>query len=47
MVLKGRKARSFLVRVTGLDVAGQQIAMAKETGNFKRGNERRGEPPEA
>lgn len=40
MVLRGRKAESFLQRVTGLDAAGQQMAMAKETGNFKRGNER-------
>jgi len=42
MILKGQKAASFLQRLTGLDVAGQQLAMAKITGNFKRGNERRG-----
>jgi hypothetical protein len=39
-VLKGHKASSFLQRLTALDAAGQQIALAKETGNFKRGNER-------
>ncbi len=39
MVLKGSKAESFLRRVTGLDEAGQQLVMAKVTGNFKRGNE--------
>lgn len=41
-VLKGPKARSFLDRMSDLDVAEQQIAMAKETGKFKRGNERNG-----
>ena len=40
IVLKGAKALSFLQRVAGLDEAGQQLAMAKATGNFKRGNER-------
>ena len=39
-VLKGAKALSFLQRVAGLDDAGQQLVMAKATGNFKRGNER-------
>ncbi|MCU0303563.1 MAG: hypothetical protein MUC56_05860 [Thermoanaerobaculales bacterium] len=39
-VLGGRRAASFLARVAGLDAAGQQLAMAKVTGNFKRGNER-------
>lgn len=39
MVLKGGKAESFLRRVAGLDAAGQQLVMAKVTGNFKRGNE--------
>lgn len=39
MVLKGSKAAAFLRRVAGLDDAGQQLVMAKTTGNFKRGNE--------
>ena len=38
-VLGGHQATSFLSRVAGLDVPGQQLAMAKATGNFKRGNE--------
>ena len=40
LVLKGDKAQSFLKRVAGLNESRQQIAMAKITGNFKRGNER-------
>lgn len=40
MVLKGESAMTFLQRVDGLDLAGQQVVMAKKTGNFKRGNER-------
>ena len=39
-VLKGRKASSFLSRLERLDAQGQQLEMAKVTGNFKRGNER-------
>lgn len=39
-VLKGDKARSFLMRIAELDAAGRQQAMARVTGNFKRGNER-------
>jgi len=39
-VLAGKQAASFLARVADLDVDGQQLAMAKVTGNFKRGNER-------
>jgi len=41
-VLGGRQAASFLSRMAGLDVRGQQLTMAKVTGNFKRGNERAG-----
>jgi hypothetical protein len=37
--LAGRQAAAFLSRVSSLDVSGQQLAMAKITGNFKRGNE--------
>ena len=38
-ILRGNKAVSFLHRVAGLDSSDQQLAMAKVTGNFKRGNE--------
>jgi len=40
MILKGPKAEAFLKRLSGLDAIKQQLAMAKATGNFKRGNER-------
>jgi len=40
LVLKGKKAELFLKRVAGLDEAKLQKALAKITGNFKRGNER-------
>lgn len=39
--LKGEKARKFLAQVDGLDEREAQLVMAKVTGNFKRGNERR------
>ena len=39
--LKGEKARKFLAQVDGLDDRDAQLVMAKVTGNFKRGNERR------
>lgn len=38
--LKGARAAAFLERVEGLDPHGQQLVMARFTGNFKRGNER-------
>jgi len=38
--LKGKKAMSFLERVSKLNDAEQQLVMAKITGNFKRGNEK-------
>ncbi len=38
-ILKGDKAASFLYRIAGLNTSGQQLVMAKITGNFKRGNE--------
>ncbi len=38
--LRGAAAVRFLERVAGADAAGAQLAMAKATGNFKRGNER-------
>ncbi len=40
MTLKGAKAAAFRSRISGLDEMGKQMAMAKITGNFKRGNER-------
>jgi hypothetical protein len=42
-VLRGDAAASFLGRVERLDEAGAQQLMARVTGNFKRGNERRTE----
>ncbi len=38
--LSGKRAVQFVQRVDGADVAASQRAMAKVTGNFKRGNER-------
>lgn len=38
--LAGKEAARFLARVAGADSARAQLAMAKATGNFKRGNER-------
>ena len=40
--LRGRDADRFLARVEGADERNAQLAMAKITGNFKRGNERTG-----
>ncbi len=39
--LKDNAAIAFLTRVARADAKGQQVLMAKLTGNFKRGNERR------
>ncbi len=39
--LSGKHAARFLARVKGADEETQQHAMARATGNFKRGNERR------
>jgi hypothetical protein len=38
--LAGREAARFLSRIEGADSTQAQLAMAKATGNFKRGNER-------
>lgn len=38
--LAGKEAARFLARVKGADPAAARMAMAKATGNFKRGNER-------
>lgn len=40
MTLAGKDAIRFLTRVDGADEAAAQLAMAKATGSFKRGNER-------
>lgn len=39
-VLTGRRAASFVSTVATLGAEGRQLAMAKVTGNFKRGNEK-------
>ena len=39
-ILKDEAAQSFLQRVSHLDAVGRQLARARVTGNFKRGNER-------
>ncbi len=38
--LRGQAAQRFLSRVTGASEEVTQLAMAKVTGNYKRGNER-------
>ena len=38
--LRGDAAARFLDRVRGADDSAAQLAMARATGNFKRGNER-------
>jgi hypothetical protein len=38
--LKGGQARNFIERVVDADEDKVQLALAKATGNFKRGNER-------
>ena len=40
-LLRGRAAERFARRVDGADGAAAQQLMARVTGNFKRGNERR------
>jgi hypothetical protein len=40
-ILTGGRARRFLAAVEGVDDDRLQIEMARVTGNFKRGNERR------
>jgi hypothetical protein len=38
--LSGAKARRFLSEAERADAEGEQLLMARATGNFKRGNER-------
>ena len=40
-LLRGKAADRFTTRLDGSDAAGAQQLMARATGNFKRGNERR------
>lgn len=40
-ILKGKEAQKFLAKIAGLDHKETQLVMAKATGNFKRGNERK------
>lgn len=40
VVLRGRSAADFLAEVSGLSPDSAQQAMARATGNYKRGNER-------
>ena len=39
-ILKNAAAQKFISKITDLDDQQAQLAMAKATGNFKRGNER-------
>ncbi len=40
-ILKEAAARKFLANIAGLEGKAAQLVMAKITGNFKRGNERK------
>jgi hypothetical protein len=40
-LLRGKAAEKFAARIDGADGAAAQQLMARATGNFKRGNERR------
>ena len=42
IVLGGAKAAKLIVELPAMDDESQQLALAKATGNFKRGNERQG-----
>jgi hypothetical protein len=41
MILKGKESEKFLARIKNADRKEAQLVMAKVTGNFKRGNEKR------
>jgi len=41
-ILDGSAAQKLLAKIEGLNEEDAQLLMAKETGNFKRGNERQG-----
>jgi len=40
IVLKGARAEKLIRELPGMDGDEQQLALARATGNFKRGNER-------
>jgi hypothetical protein len=40
IVLKGTRAEKLIEDLPGMDADQQQLALARATGNFKRGNER-------
>jgi hypothetical protein len=40
VVITGARAQKLLAELPGMDPAQEQLALAKATGNFKRGNER-------
>jgi hypothetical protein len=42
IVLKGERARRLIAELHGADHEQEQLALARATGNFKRGNERPG-----
>ena len=41
MILKGKESEKFLSRIQNADSKEAQLVLAKVTGNFKHGNERR------
>jgi hypothetical protein len=41
MILRNKMALKFIKQIEGLDDRDKQLVMAKITGNFKRGNERK------
>jgi hypothetical protein len=41
MILKGKESEKFLARIANTDFQESQLIMAKVTGNFKRGNEKK------
>lgn len=40
-ILSGKKAQQFVAKIAAADHLQAQLLMAKATGNFKRGNERK------
>ncbi|MGH3085792.1 MAG: hypothetical protein ACRDSJ_00570 [Rubrobacteraceae bacterium] len=40
VVLKGARADRLIAELPGMDHEQRQLALARQTGNFKRGNER-------
>lgn len=42
IILKGARAAKLIAELPGMDHEQEQLALARATGNFKRGNERPG-----